>query len=118
MSVDMRSQLRGNYEPSRRPLAWEGWAVVVPLASLLGLLESVQYYIGSGLIGTPIALSNAVLRVLPFWLLVGFLAPPVISLSRRFRPARYEFWSRVPIQVVTAMLLALILLAGRALLDP
>jgi len=90
----------------------------VPLAALLGLLESVQYHIGSVLIGTPVALSRAILRVLPFWLLVGALAPPVISLARRFRPARYEFWSRVPIQVVTVMVLAFTLLAGRALLDP
>src|SRR5262245_55166845 len=107
-----------NIGPSRRPLAWDAWAIVVPLAALLGLLESVQYHIGSVLIGTPVALSRAILRVLPFWLLVGALAPPVISLARRFRPARYEFWSRVPIQVVTAMVLAFILLAGRALLDP
>jgi two-component system, LytTR family, sensor kinase len=102
----------------RRPLAWDAWAIVVPLAALLGLLESVQYHIGSVLIGTPVALSRAILRVLPFWLLVGALAPPVISLARRFRPARYEFWSRVPIQVVTVMVLAFTLLAGRALLDP
>jgi two-component system, LytTR family, sensor kinase len=99
-------------------LAWDAWAIVVPLAALLGLLESVQYHIGSVLIGTPVALSRAILRVLPFWLLVGALAPPVISLARRFRPARYEFWSRVPIQVVTVMVLAFTLLAGRALLDP
>jgi two-component system, LytTR family, sensor kinase len=107
-----------NIGPSRRPLAWDAWAIVVPLAALLGLLESVQYHIGSVLIGTPVALSRAILRVLPFWLLVGALAPPVISLARRFRPARYEFWSRVPIQVVTVMVLAFTLLAGRALLDP
>src|SRR5215510_11953106 len=107
-----------NSRPSWRPLAWDAWAIVVPLAALLGLLESVQYHIGSVLIGTPVALSRAILRVLPFWLLVGILAPPVIALARRFRPARYEFWSRVPIQVVTVIVLAFILLAGRALLDP
>ena len=107
-----------NIGPARRPLAWDAWAIVMPLAALLGLLESVQYHIGSVLIGTPVALSRAILRVLPFWLLVGALAPPVISLARRFRPARYEFWSRVPIQVVTVMVLAFTLLAGRALLDP
>src|SRR5262245_22101006 len=107
-----------NLKSSRWPRAWEGWFVVLPIATLLGWLESVQYHIGSGLIGTPLPLSRAVLRVLPFWLLVGFLAPPVISLSRRLRPARFEFWSRVPIQVVTALVLALMLLAGRALLDP
>ena len=99
-------------------MAWDGWAVVVPLAALLGLVESVQLYIGSMLIGTPIALSRAILRVLPFWLLVGLLAPPIIFLSHRIRPAKYEFWSRVPIQVVTAMVLAMVLLAGRAWLDP
>jgi len=107
-----------NIGPARRPLAWDAWAIVMPLAALLGLLESVQYHIGSVLIGTPVALSGAIVRVLPFWLLVGALAPPVISLARRFRPARYEFWSRVPIQVVTVMILAFTLLAGRALLDP
>jgi signal transduction histidine kinase len=105
-------------EPLSRSLPWDTWAIVVALASLLGLLESVQFHIGSVLIGTPIALSRAILRILPFWLIVGILAPPIISVARRFRPARYEFWSRVPIQVVTAMLLALLLLAGRALLDP
>src|SRR5215472_9337441 len=97
-----------NIGPSRRPLAWDAWAIVVPLAALLGLLESVQLHIGSGLIGTPIALSRAIFRVLPFWLLVGCLAPPVISLARRLCPARYEFWSRVPIQVMTAIVLAFI----------
>src|SRR5262245_54177572 len=77
-------------------VAWDTWAIVVAVASLLGLLESLQFHIGSVLIGTPVQLSRAVLRVLPFWLLVGFLSPPLISLARRFRPARYEFWSRVP----------------------
>jgi two-component system LytT family sensor kinase len=107
-----------NRQRSERPLAWDAWAIVVPLAALLGLLESVQLHIGSVLIGTPIGLSRAIFRVLPFWLLVGCLAPPVISVTRRLRPARYEFWSRVPIQVVTAIALAFILLAGRAVLDP
>jgi len=105
-------------ETTSRPLTWHAWAIVLPLACLLGLLESVQYYIGSGLIGMPVPMLKAILRVLPFWLFVGCLAPPVISLSHRFHPPRYEFWSRVPIQVVTALILALILLAGRALLDP
>lgn len=105
-------------EVSRRTLTWDAWAIVVALAALVGLLESVQYHIGSGLIGTRISMWGAILRVLPFWLLVGLLAPPIISLSRRLRPSKYEFWSRVPIQVVTAMALAFILLAGRALFDP
>src|SRR5262245_27435804 len=99
---------RRNSEPGRR-LTWEAWAIVVPLAALLGLLESVQFHIGSALIGTPVAITRAILRVLPFWIFVGCLAPPVISLARRFRPTRYEFWSRVPVQVVTAMILAFIL---------
>src|SRR5262249_26554692 len=105
-------------EPLWRPPPRDTWAIVVAPAAFLGFFESVQVHICSVLIGTPIALSRAILRILPFWLLVGFLAPPIISLARRFRPARYEFWSRVPVQVVTAMLLALMLLAGRALLDP
>src|SRR5262245_32797197 len=96
-------------EPLSRSLPWDTWDMVVALASLLGLLDSVHFHIGSVLIGTPVALSKAILRILPFWLLVGVLAPPIISVARRFRPARYEFWSRVPIQVVTAMLLALLL---------
>src|SRR5512138_1879 len=107
-----------NRESMWRPLSWHAWAILVPLACLLGLLESVQYTIGSGLLGVPLPLTRAIVRVLPFWLLVGCLAPPVISLSHRFQPARYEFWSRVPVQVLTAMFLAVMLLAGRALLDP
>jgi sensor histidine kinase YesM len=89
---------------------------VLPLACLVGLLESVQYHIGSGLIGRSPGLLRAIMLVLPYWLLVGCLAPPVISLSRRFHPARHEPWSRVPIQVVTALVLALILLVVRVLL--
>ena len=107
-----------NTEQPSRPLSWNAWAIVVPLACLLGLLESAQYHIGSGLIGMPIPITKAILRVLPFWLLVGILAPPVISFSHRLHPARYEFWSRVPVQVLTAMLLAFTLLAGRAFLGP
>jgi len=107
-----------NTEQPSRPLSWDAWAIVVPLACLLGLLESAQYHIGSGMIGMPIPITKAILRVLPFWLLVGILAPPVISFSHRFHPARYEFWSRVPVQVLTAMLLALTLLAGRTFLGP
>jgi two-component system LytT family sensor kinase len=105
-------------EIPRRTVQWDTWAIVVALAALVGLLESVQYHIGSRLLGAPIPFWGAILRVLPFWLLVGMLALPIISLSRRLRPAKYEFWSRVPIQVVTAMILAFILFAGRALLDP
>jgi two-component system, LytTR family, sensor kinase len=116
--MKMRLHARQRHEPLWRTLSWDTWTIVVALASLLGLLESVQFHIGSLLIGTPIALSRAIIRILPFWLLVGIIAPPVISLARQFRPARYEFWSRVPIQVVTALVLAFMLLAGRALLDP
>jgi len=103
-------------ESLSRPLTWQAWAIVLPLACLVGLLESVQYHIGSGLIGRSPGLLRAIMLVLPYWLLVGCLAPPVISLSRRFHPARHEFWSRIPIQVVTALVLALILLVVRVLL--
>jgi two-component system, LytTR family, sensor kinase len=107
-----------NQQSLSRPLTWHAWAIVVPLACLVGLLESVQYHIGSSLMGAPLGMTKAIAKVLPYWLLVGFLAPPIISLLRRFHPTRYEFWSRVPIQVVTALVLALMLLGVRALLDP
>jgi two-component system, LytTR family, sensor kinase len=105
-----------NRESLSRPLTWQAWAIVLPLACLVGLLESVQYHIGSGLIGRSPGLLRAIMLVLPYWLLVGCLAPPLMSLSRRFHPARHEFWSRIPIQVVTALGLALILLVVRVLL--
>jgi len=97
---------------------WKNWAVILGPALLFGLLEAAQLRLGSALLGKPMPFALAVLRVVPYWVLLACLMPFVVAAVRRFRLSRYVPWSTAPALVASAIAFALLTLTGRFLIGP
>jgi hypothetical protein len=82
---------------------------------MFGLIEAAQLRLGSSVLGEGIPVGVALLRVMPYWLLVACVMPLVLVIGRRFRFWRRLLKPNVPALAATATGFAFLALAGRAM---
>jgi two-component system, LytTR family, sensor kinase len=97
---------------------WKNWAVILGPALFFGLIEAAQLRLGSAALGRPMPFPLAVLRVVPYWLLLACLMVVVMAAARRFKLSRYLLWPTAPALVASAIAFALLALAGRIVVGP
>jgi len=97
---------------------WKTWALILLPALLLGLVEAAQLRLGSAVLGRPMPFQLAVIRVVPYWLLLGLLAPLVFAAARRFKVTRLLLWPNALGLAASAIAFALLTLAGRLAVGP
>ena len=97
---------------------WKSWAVILGPALLFGLIEAAQLRLGSALMGRPMPFPLAVLRVVPYWVLLACMLPLAMAAARRFRLSRYVLWPTAPALAASAIAFALLTLAGRIVIGP
>jgi signal transduction histidine kinase len=97
---------------------WETWAVMLAPALLFGLIEAAQLRLGSAALGRPMPFHYAVVRVVPYWLLLACLMPLVMAIARRFQFTRYLLWPNVLALAASAITFALLTLFGRLIVGP
>jgi signal transduction histidine kinase len=97
---------------------WKAWALILLPALLLGLVEAAQLRLGSAVLGRPMPFPLAVVRVVPYWLLLGLLAPLVFAAARRFKVTRHLLWPNALGLAASAVAFALLTLAGRLAVGP
>ena len=101
------------------PIAdWKTWAVILGPALVFGLIEAAQLRLGSAVLGRPMPFHLAILRVVPYWLLLACLMPVVVAAARRFKLSRYVLWPTAPLLAASAIAFALLTLAGRIVVGP
>jgi two-component system, LytTR family, sensor kinase len=118
-------QRRHDRQPSRvddLPLGsltdWKSWALILGPALLFGLIEAAQLRLGSAVLGRPMPFPLAVVRVVPYWVLLACLLPLAMAAARRFRLSRYVLWPTAPALAASAIAFALLTLAGRLVVGP
>jgi two-component system, LytTR family, sensor kinase len=97
---------------------WRSWAVILGPALLFGLIEAAQLRLGSAVLGRPMPFPLAVVRVVPYWVLLAALLPLAMAAARRFRLSRYVLWPTLPALAASAIAFALLTLAGRVIVGP
>ena len=97
---------------------WKSWAVILGPALLFGLIEAAQLRLGSGVLGRPMPFPLAIVRVVPYWVLLACLLPLAIAAARRFKLSRYVAWPTAPALAASAIAFALLTLAGRLIVGP
>src|SRR4029078_5719238 len=91
---------------------WKNWAVILGPALFFGLIEAAQLRLGSAVLGRPMPFPLAVVRVVPYWVLLAALLPLAMAAARRFRLSRYVLWPTLPALAASAIAFALLTLAG------
>jgi signal transduction histidine kinase len=99
-------------------MSWRTWSVILAPALLFGLIEAAQLRLGSAVLGRPMPFPWAVLRVVPYWLLLACLMPLVMAAARRFQLSRYVLWPNALALAASAIAFALVTLGGRLLIGP
>ena len=87
---------------------WKNWAVILLPALFFGLIEAAQLRLGSAVLGRPMPFPLAVLRVVPYWLLLACLMPMLMAAARRFKLSRYVLWPTAPALAASAIAFALL----------
>jgi hypothetical protein len=95
---------------------WRTWVVVLTLAMLFGLMEAAQLRLGSSVLGQGIPIGVALARVLPYWCVAAVVMMAIAAIGRRFRVWQFLLRPNLPAVAATATGLAVLALAGRALL--
>jgi hypothetical protein len=95
---------------------WRTWVVVLTLAMLFGLMEAAQLRLGSSVLGQGIPIGVALARVLPYWGVAAVVMMAIAAIGRRFRVWQFLLRPNLPAVAATATGLAVLALAGRALL--
>jgi two-component system, LytTR family, sensor kinase len=74
---------------------WKLWLSVLATATLIGLLESAQFYTGSSAadVQPPVTWPRALAATMPSWYVLAALLPVILWLSRRF-PLEPRRWRR------------------------
>ena len=65
---------------------WKNWAVILLPALFFGLIEAAQLRLGSAVLGRPMPFPLAILRVVPYWLLLACLMPMVMAAASTAAP--------------------------------
>ena len=86
---------------------WKNWAVILAPALFFGLVEAAQLRLGSAALGRPMPFALAILRVVPYWLLLACLMPVVMATAQRFKFSRYVLWPTAPALVASAFAFAM-----------
>jgi len=89
---------------------WKLWLSVLATATLIGLLESAQFYTGSNAAGVepPVSWTHALGSTMPSWYILAALLPLILWFSRRF-PLEPGRWRRtLPVHLVFAVLFAVV----------
>lgn len=97
---------------------WRTYAVIMALALLFSLIEAAQLRLGSAVLGRPMAFPLAVVRVVPYWLLLACLMPLALAIARRFQMSRYVLWPNALALATSALAFGLLALAGRLVVGP
>jgi signal transduction histidine kinase len=97
---------------------WKTWALILVPALLFGFIEAAQLRLGSGVLGRPMPFSLAIVRVVPYWLLLALMVPLVFAAARRFKVARHLLWPNALGLAVSAVAFALLTLTGRLVVGP
>jgi two-component system LytT family sensor kinase len=97
---------------------WRSWALILGPALLFGLIEAAQLRLGSAVLGRPMPFHLAVLRVVPYWVLLACLLPLAMAAARRFHLSRHVLWPTAPALAASAIAFALLTLAGRLVVGP
>jgi signal transduction histidine kinase len=97
---------------------WRNWALILVPALLFGLIEAIQLRLGSAVLGRPMPFEWAVLRVVPYWLLLACLFPVIAFTARRFGVLRHLTSPSALALAASALIFALLTLAGRILVGP
>ncbi|MGH7505479.1 MAG: hypothetical protein ACRELX_07495, partial [Longimicrobiales bacterium] len=61
-------------------LSWKVWALLLAGATLIGLAEAAQLYVGLQATQRPIAWTRAMAATIPSWFVLVLLMPPVFLL--------------------------------------
>src|SRR5919108_829535 len=71
---------------------WKFWLSVLATATLIGLLESAQFYTGSNAAEVPVTWRHALGSTMPSWYVLAALLPLILRVARRFRlePGRWR----------------------------
>jgi two-component system LytT family sensor kinase len=87
---------------------WKFWLSVVATATLIGLLESAQFYTGSNAAEVPVTWPHALGSTMPSWYVLAALLPLILWLTRRF-PLEPGRWRRsLLVHLVCAVLFAVV----------
>ena len=106
-------------QPARtEPRPWLTFAAIVVLALLFSLLEAAQLRLGSAVLGRPMPFPLAVLRVVPYWVLLACLMPVAIAAAHRFQLSRYLLWPNALVLALSGIVFGLLALAGRLIVGP
>jgi signal transduction histidine kinase len=105
-------------EPDFSIADWKNWAVILVPALFFGLIEAAQLRLGSAALGRPMPFPLAVVRVVPYWLLLACLLPLAMAAAQRFKLSRYVLWPTAPALAASAIAFALLALAGRIIVGP
>src|SRR5688572_18666753 len=98
---------------------WKLWLSVLATATLIGLLESAQFYTGSNAAGVspPVTWPHALGSTMPSWYILAALVPLIIWFSRRF-PLETGRWRRsVWAHLVVAVLFAVVHITSASFLS-
>jgi sensor histidine kinase YesM len=88
---------------------WKLWLSVLATATLIGLLESAQFYTGSNAAGVqpPVTWPHALGSTMPSWYVLAALLPVIIWSARRFplepRRWRRSLWAHLVVAVLFAV---------------
>lgn len=89
-------------------------AVVVALSVALGFVEAMQIYLGAVAVGEPAGWWQAVVMVMPSWIILAALIPGVLYLAHRLPMDRRRWQSSVTVHVFAAAIFAVLHLFGTA----
>ncbi|HSL72598.1 MAG TPA: sensor histidine kinase [Longimicrobiales bacterium] len=89
--------------PTMTGARWKIVAYLFVLATLIGVAEGTQVYVGVGAQGREIPFARALASTMPSWYVLAFLLPPTIWLARRFRLDASGWRRAVPVHLVAAV---------------
>jgi two-component system, LytTR family, sensor kinase len=75
-------------QETREVMQWRPWKVgliLFTLATVVGLVEGTQVYLGAGAQGEFISWARALGATMPSWYVLALLLPPTVWLAKRFR---------------------------------
>ena len=88
-------------------MTWSRWKIglaLLGLATLIGLAEAAQVYVGVVAQGREIPWARAMVATMPSWYVLALLLPPCIWLARRFRLDDSEWRTAVAIHLLASVL--------------
>jgi hypothetical protein len=117
---------RGLLQENRAVMKWRPWKVgliLFVLATVVGLVEGTQVFLGASAQGEPMSYARALGATMPSWYVLALLLPPTVWVARRFRLDDGGWRSALPVHLFasvafTAVHLVLALWMSEYVLNP